>query len=278
MSRKQEPAVRLTGIGEENRGAFAHLLPEGLSSETVEMGAIADGKAAGTAAFYAEGGILVLDWLYVRQDLRRKGIGSAILSGILDVVRECGAIALQCTFTDDNSELDGFLAARGAVFADEGEFYRIPVSDFLKSDVFKKFVNKEPDPGTVSLASLSDMQLRAVKNAFVNHGQNADMLEAGAYDPETSFVMTGAAGEELRAVLLTQRKDDLLYIHFLANFTSHPTAMMDLLRALKDALPADEELTLVFTGDEHIRALAQKLCGRQVAAAGSYRSARIEAV
>ena len=77
--------MELTGIGVENLEAFRPLMGgRGLESSRVALGAICDGRPAGTAMFTDIDDALMLDHIYVSPDHRRQGTGRAMVKGFLE--------------------------------------------------------------------------------------------------------------------------------------------------------------------------------------------------
>jgi len=113
------PVVRMTG---------AHVLRHLLGPAPLSMLRVADcdgrlaGFATGNIVFdstRATGGCIVVD-LYVRPDLRRRGIGRALMAALAAESRKAGAACLWWGADDGDDEATAFYTAIGA--ASEGRF------------------------------------------------------------------------------------------------------------------------------------------------------------
>ena len=91
---------------ERNRLFFSRFLQP--SDEGLLLGAWVDGRLAGFATLYwffsstkAADSVLMND-LFVREDVRGSGIGRALIEGALDETRRCGAAHLEWFTAPDN--------------------------------------------------------------------------------------------------------------------------------------------------------------------------------
>ena len=274
---------RFTGIGEENEAAFSYFLPDHLSPETARIGVIEGNRAAGVAAVYAEGDVLVIEWLYVPEALRRRGIGSALMTRLKELALACNSKALQAELPDSDTKLKQFLEKRGAVFTEEGKYYKIPLSTFTESKTVEKLATRmqkapESNNTVMPLSELSFIQLRILNLLLQNKGPGGGLLSEGAYDRELSFAVFDEQAVQPLGVLLAQRVEKELFIHYLANFSGDPVVLIRLLSMLKHKITEEEagKTELVFVGNKNSTDLAEKLAGAALKPAGTCWHTRID--
>ncbi len=73
--------MKLTSIDESNLDAFSFLMPGiELAEEELYVGAIEDDRAVGAAVLSGNSELISVEYIYVLEDYRKKGIGSAMVT------------------------------------------------------------------------------------------------------------------------------------------------------------------------------------------------------
>ncbi len=276
-------ALHFTGIGEENACFFSHLFPERLSPESIRLGVIIQKKAAGAAAGYIRGGLLTLEWFYVDVDFRKQGIGTALFSELKKTATALGGHAIQTEFPKTETELKQFFEKRNAVFAEDGDYFRIPMKRLIESDVFRKLMAKAGKNGNEKysarpISSLSAQQIRILRSVLTQKGAGEAVLGEGTYDPKLSFVALGEEALVPHGILLSQKKEAELFLHYLANFSGDPLVLLQILSALHAVIPVSEaeKTTVSFVGNRDGVLFAEKLCMNRLKSEGTCCHARVE--
>jgi GNAT superfamily N-acetyltransferase len=86
--------------------------PQGLAEGRTYVAEEGDGSVVGFATWARAGGVTELEDLFVDPDRRRRGIAAALVSHIVDVLREQGVRCLEVTA---NPHAEGFYSAAGFI-------------------------------------------------------------------------------------------------------------------------------------------------------------------
>ncbi len=271
--------MKFTGIGDQNFDAFSNLLPGvGLSQDKMYIGAIEDDTAVGAGEFSSDGGLLVLDSIFVVDSYRRRGIASAMFNEISSAAESAGAGGIWADYPG-SEELDAFMEACGFVTMEDCSFYQVSIRDILESDtsqeIFARIVEK-PEDGirSCSFSDLSSAQLNNIKSRLVqNDITDVDKMIATLPDPETSIAVFKDAGrKEIGAVLITDATGDFVTIKYMANMGGNPKDFALLLKyfykmTIKKHLTYK---TLSFcTAEQEIKQIITKFAGHELTPTGS---------
>ncbi len=110
MKEKEEKKMEITIVREENQSYFEPLMPRELWEKSdLVLGAIEEGAACGVLAATEESEhIMALEYLFVAEDYRRKGIATALLDGLHEIGRYSGMDLTICQYAlnEEQSDLD----------------------------------------------------------------------------------------------------------------------------------------------------------------------------
>lgn len=124
----------LTGIGSENFDSFSFLMPgHSYLDYDICIGAVEDGEAAGVALYNAVENALMLNYIYVAEKFRRRGIASAILNDFLEEIDDAGAVAVHINFPEFARDIYHFVVAQKFKIFRDGKAYVLPVEKLLNS-------------------------------------------------------------------------------------------------------------------------------------------------
>ena len=271
--------MKFSGIGEQNYKAFSALLPGvGLSQDKLYIGAIEDNTAVGAGEFSSDGGLLVLDSIFVVDDYRRRGIARAMLNEITSIAKSAGAGGVWADYPDDEV-LGSFLEACGFLTMEDCSFYQVSIRDILESEASQEIfarINEKAEAGSrsCSFADLSSAQLNNIKSRLVqNDITDVDKMISTLPDPETSIaVFKDAKRKEIASVLITDVTGDFVTIKYMANMGGNPKDFALLLKyfykmTIKKHLTYK---TLTFcTAEQEIKQIITKFAGHELTPTGS---------
>lgn len=124
-------------------------------------GAICDGKVVGVAAFVADDESELLS-VSVSPKWQKQGIGSELVDGIMDIVKECGSALLE-TFLlvqeENESGIDQFLWRCGFYKEEEYLVGGFTLKDIKSIDAIKKVTSKGLPKHVASLSEISNVEV-----------------------------------------------------------------------------------------------------------------------
>ena len=181
-----------------------------------------------------------ISFLYVREDLRRKGIGTMMLQEVLTPIAESGMfIPVEMTFMGEAAEngLLAFMEAQPNFTVDtENVFYRIPAKLRRKSEEWKKLKGKES-----SAEEFYSLPAK-MRNAFMNHLAEEgyeDFIDPDEkiYDKHLCFAKV-QDDAIIGAIFVRVHSEEELELSFLYTDGKHPKVVAEILGAAIEA--ADE--------------------------------------
>ncbi len=255
--------MELTGIGEKNEIAFAHLcLGRKAGDHDFAVGAIEDGRAAGVALFDCMGEALMLNYIYVLPSFRRRGIATKMVGGFLEEIASSPIAALHINYPEKSEELHGFALSLGFKLYRDGEAYRVPAGSLLSSAALEKMLKGKSAGKVVSIAELTEKDLEYIRNALDKEDLDETIIDDPALSPELSFVVKNPKDGMPAALILCEQGEGLITLQYLINFTDNVKLTVDALRALRDAARVkgleDHELVFV-TMSDNMRRLVDNL-------------------
>ncbi|MBQ7507427.1 MAG: GNAT family N-acetyltransferase, partial [Lachnospiraceae bacterium] len=157
--------MELTGIGSENEAAFRHLMPGmDIRDYRVAVGAIEEGHAAGVALYNDLDEALMLDYIFVAEEYRRRGIGTALIEEFLEEIKDFGAAALHVNYPEKEKALHSFFSSLDFLLYRDGDSYRISLKKLLKSDRLNHLLKAEPKHLVCPVREPSKAEKQALKN------------------------------------------------------------------------------------------------------------------
>ncbi len=261
--RERRYDMELTGIGEKNEKAFAHLCPGSKTGDhDFAVGAIEDGRAVGVALFDCMGEALMLNYIYVLPSFRRRGIATAMVEGFLDETASGPLAALHINYPEKSEELHGFALSLGFKLYRDGEAYRVPAEKLLSSAALDRMLKGKHTGEAVSISELTAEDIDHIKSELGKEDLDESIIDDPALSQELSFVVKSPGSGEPAALILCEKGEGVIALQYLINFTDNVKLTVDALRALRDAVIAlglkDHELIFV-TMTDSIRRLVDAL-------------------
>ncbi len=247
--------MELTGIGIENMDAFAWLMPGmALENYRVAIGAIEDERAVGVALYNDLGDALMLDYLYVAEEYRRRGIGTALIEDFLEEIKDTGAAALHVNYPELSEELHKFFLKLGFKLYRDGISYRASVKSFLSSKSLKKLLGTSSKNKVVPVAELNKNERQLLKRSMDKENLDPTTLDDRALSRSLSLATLSKSGDAPAACILCQRIPGTITILYMVNFSHDASQLIDIMRALKEAIVKegyeDDELLFVTMSEE----------------------------
>jgi GNAT superfamily N-acetyltransferase len=254
--------MELTGIGNENAAAFQKLLPElSLSDYTVAIGAIEDGHAAGVALYNVLADALILDYIFVAEEYRRRGIGEALVLDFLEEIQDSGAAALHVNYPEKEKDLHAFFLALDFLLFRDGTAYRLRVERLLQSKPLAKLLKVPGTHTVIPVSRLKEVDRQVLKTAMIGQNLDETALDDRSLTPALSLASMDEKGMPAACILVQKVKHEIAVI-YLVNFSPNPMQLVDLLRAFKAAImdiaQIDDEFVFV-TMDDRMKLFVEKL-------------------
>ncbi len=263
----KENSMTLTSIGEKNIHAFAPLM-QGISPEDVRfsIGAVEDDRAVGVCMFDVLDEALVLDYIYVLKEYRRKGIGSAMLKGFIEEIKAAEPTAIHINFPDVSKDLMGFFTAMDFKLMPEGKAYRIKAEDILDTEVFNRVTSQKINHRIERLFDITEKEKKSIWDSFEKAELDADIIDNRTLSKDLSLVAFDKDEDTPEALVLCEEDESSVSILFIVNFRHDTKALLDIIHALKDAVLVKKgtDCDLVFvTMDEKMEEFAKTLVGEE---------------
>ena len=137
-------------ISEDNRDAFADVLPEKLKlkGKRVAVGAVDDeGTVLGAMSYILMEYEYIVDWIYVEPEMRRNHIGTGFIDLIIKMMRETGdafPLTIRYEFADDDRLLHHFFISLSYMDSDYShERYYITADEIKNASLPKRNADHE---------------------------------------------------------------------------------------------------------------------------------------
>lgn len=154
----------------------AFLSPEAYSRRNEDSvfyyGAVCEEKIVGVAAFVADDESELLS-VSVSPKWQKQEIGSGLVDGIVDMVKECGGTMLETLlFVQDDEEegIEKFLWRCGFSAEEEHLVGGFTLKDIKNNDVIKKIMDKKLPEKVKSLSQVSDIEAREFGSSLMKKG------------------------------------------------------------------------------------------------------------
>ncbi len=208
--------MQLTTIDQDNQEAFLPLLfGNKIGNGKLLIGAVEDEKPVGALVLSRSESAAYIDHIFVREDYRRRGIGTALINETEKV------IAFNCfrtSFLDSNEELMYFFESLGFSFNGETEYYSIYAKDFSKSKFIRQLLSHDVNKAVISMEGMTNEQRNGLFNLMKEKGEE-DLLASDSLSKDLSFVSFDPSDNDPKAVLLCDKNDDDITITLLENYT-----------------------------------------------------------
>lgn len=146
-------------IEEEDREAFSGVLPEELklTGNRVAVGAVdEEGTVLGAASYVLVDDQYNLDWIYVEPDIRRQGVGIALLDYILFLTERAGeGLPVQALYewTPEDTELHSFFLSEEKMIT-EYSHDRYVLTEEDMTGIGEKLADRDPEIKSVPFSTL----------------------------------------------------------------------------------------------------------------------------
>ena len=255
--------MEFTKIVKDNQEAFQPLLfGANLSDYSFALGAVEEDEAAGVVLFNYLEDALMLDYIYVSEKFRRRGIGTALVEEFLRLARYTSASALHINYPEKSEELHGFALSLGFRIFRDGMAYHVPAGAFLNSDNFNKLVQGTRKSRIISSAGLNKHEAELLMDEIDKQDMDPKIIADMAVSDELSFISWDDKNDRPASCILCEHNLDQITVLYLANFTKDPNRLVEVLRALKETIirrKLEESELLFVTMTDDMRKVAEKL-------------------
>ena len=255
--------MTLTGIGPRNADAFRHLC--GIldyEDYTVCVGAIEEGRAAGVAFFSELGDSLFIDYIYVAESFRRRGIGTALIEQTLHELAGVPLVALHVNYPESAEDIHRFILSLGFRIFRDGTAYRVKMSDMLGSDTAKRFFSGKMKNRVVKLSDLTTNEKKILKRKLNEAESDPDVIDDHRLSYELSFVTLDSISNAPAGLVLCRQEEKTIVLSYLINFSDDPVLLLDILKGLRNTVVSmdlsDHDLVFLTLTDDMLK-LPEKL-------------------
>ncbi|MCR5746334.1 MAG: GNAT family N-acetyltransferase [Lachnospiraceae bacterium] len=257
--------MEITRIVKENAKAFEPLLAGlKLSDHSFKIGAVEDGIAVGVCLFNYFDDALMLEYIYVLDEYRRRGIATSLITGFLKVLSYTDAVSLHVNYPEKADDLHAFFLSMGFKLYRDGTSYSTPVAKLLGSKVLQKLLSGRVGDKTVSITELKGQEVSYIREALDKEDLDPGIISDSSLSGELSLVSLNAKTGRPEACVLCERAEGQIVILYLVNFTHDPGKLIDILSALKSAvlnMGLEEDELLFVTMTDEMQSFVKKLAG-----------------
>lgn len=257
--------MELTGIGAENKEAFAPLMC-GLSlrDHSLAVGAVVDDEPAGVVLYNELGGALMTEYIYVVTKFRRRGVGRALIERVTEALGDARPVAVHANYPEQCASLQAFFLALGFKIYRDGRAFKTTAKAFLDSPSFKRLIEGEPAVRVMQTLYLSDGERKILKKGMDAEDLDPAILDDTALSDTFSLVTINAKTAKPVACILCEERGDQIAVLYLVNFSHDSRQLVDLFHGFHDAVLREgkEGAELLFvTMDARMEKLLKSLTG-----------------
>ena len=255
--------MELTGIGRENEQAFLPLMP-GLKSDDYVLcvGAIEEDMAAGVALYSELDGSLILDYIYVHEKFRRRGIGTALIEDTLKELYSAGLISLHVNYPESAADIHAFILSRGFKVFRDGVAYRAKIGDFLESSATKKLFAGPLRNRVARISGLSEEERGILRKALEDNELDPSIIDDRSFSKELSLTNFRPENGKPGGMVLCRASSEVVTVSYLVNFSNDAVQLWELLKAFVLTVEkmgiGERELVFLTMNDDMVK-LPEKL-------------------
>ncbi|MCR4908002.1 MAG: GNAT family N-acetyltransferase [Lachnospiraceae bacterium] len=258
--------MKIVRIERHNREIFKYMLfePEQALTLSPERFGVLDGDTpCGSVIYSVTEDRIRLHSFFVQWEYRRKGVGSAMMSHLIRLGKEKGAMFITANFFHIQEAMVQFLLSFGFIITDEPGIYFFSLEDALQSQTVWKYLFERTYPDICrSFFELSEKERKAVTEYLAKGGYPVLRTKEPGFQYYLSFCVFGKKGE-VKSVLLTFGFDSSIIIDYMMGSGRDNTSMLLLFRRLLEALssiPDCRKFRIIFQAEnEGAVSLAEKL-------------------
>ncbi|MCR5790996.1 MAG: GNAT family N-acetyltransferase [Lachnospiraceae bacterium] len=255
--------MQLSGVGSENAKAFEPLMGAlKYSDYLICVGAVEENEPAGVALFSELGGSLFLDYIFVSEKFRRRGIGTALVKETLKELEEVGFVALHVNYPERAEDIHGFIQTLDFKLFRDGVAYRTKIEDLLKSEVTEKLFKGNPKKRVVKLSDLTLHEKGLLKKALDKEELDPEAIDDSALSPKLSLATFDNENDAPAGLILCTQSRRTIVISYLVNFSKDASELLEILRVFKNTVEeenyTDNDLVFLTMNDEMVK-LPEKL-------------------
>ncbi len=250
--------MELTGIGKENERGLAPLMFDtDIEACSLGVGAIEEGEAAGVALYSELAGSLILDYIYVPEKFRRKGIATALVEETVKQLQGSGLVALHVNYPESAEDIHGFILSRGFKIFRDGTAYRARVGDFMESKVTKRLLSGSLKNRVVRVADLTRYERNSLRKALKAQDLDPSVIDDRTLSRQLSLANFDPVNKNPAGLVLCRLRQKVVTISYLVNFSNDPLQLKEILMALMRAAEEqnirDHELIFLTMNDDMVK-------------------------
>ncbi len=248
--------MKLVKIDKDNIQEFSGLFNENLLKEdlTAGVGCLDDDESPiGAALLDTDGERLIISSLFVEEGSRRKGAGSLMLEGIVEMSKAAETSTVEAYFTGEEAE--AFFLKNLFLVSESAPIYRINARELVSKEA-----SDRQGKANGNVACLKDLK-KPVKNKLNRSLEKLGYLSrADQFDQDLSFAYTDDKGNPVAFVLTDYHEDEgIARVELLNNLDAdHPEYAMGVLMAGLEAIriglvPPETEIEFVSVNEKMLK-------------------------
>ena len=196
--------MKLDRITKEKAEDYSGLFDEVLLQNDLIAGAGClddEENPIGAALLDSDGDRLIISSIFVEEESRRKGAGSLMLDGILEMSKAAGTKTVEAYFTGEEAE--SFFLKNSFLVSEAAPIYRVSAGTLKKTDTLKAGKNS-----ALKVHCLRDIKNPLKKKWSVLMEKSAYLSHPDQYDKDFSFLCTDEDGNPVSFILSDYLKEE----------------------------------------------------------------------
>lgn len=225
---------------QDDSGMFRAFMTEHKpDASNIFIGDTRDDVPAGIIVCTLQGTKAFLKCIYVREDLRRQGIGRGLLEALIKELDSRGANRLEACISSENKDLMTFFDGIGAEAEPVCQRYMIDLNS-VRAGGHANTVR--PQNESVPLLSLSNKELNELDRYLKKISGYEHPVCHHQVDKKLSFVLHKENGI---AVIISSLLDDILNVDFMYNSTGDPLALNAVVNSLCQPVLEEKRINFI---------------------------------
>ena len=208
--------MTITKIGKNNFSYFSPFMGETApADDRYALGAIEDGHAAGVIVFTLSDDVCVIDWIYVAEQYRRRGIASRLLGEVMELLKDNGYGGC-LVYYSESDEFTGFLSHMGFTCMGSDPVCSFSVEDLVNTKRGREGLDRKLPSRIRSLGSLSSQIRDRILALADKAGFDRALFDSNEWDRALSFACVD--NDQPEGVILANRGGKEITVTCLSTF------------------------------------------------------------
>ena len=197
----------------------------------IMLGAVENDSPVGVMVMMLDSGIITLNWIFVEEKHRHKGIGSALINAAAVMSKELKLLAIKFDTYAWSEGLQSFFEKNDFIVCEEMPMYVISRKIAVADDRFKNIVGKATNKDIYPIGKLSVIEMKELRLFLQKDILGAQTLEGSKINYKASFAHKNKDGR-IDACLISSQYDGDVCVDFIQSMQGGERVLIALIRTL----------------------------------------------